>query len=119
MTQDDDFFEPLEMPTNVPQFEQDLTSSIVQLIEDAPKWESSFAVELVHLARQHVAVRALIAFPLEVARMFELKLRNEDELHELMRCQGAIRGLVQLHSIVLESLDSADTYTKDTDDELE
>lgn len=120
MIEDDDI-EPFEAPTRPPQMEFEANSSLVDLLEGAPRWDAAFAVELVILARRHVCLRSLLGFPLELAKISHDKLMGENEPNEMFRHQGAVRACTQLHNTIFENLVAADEYvraqTQEPDDE--
>lgn len=96
-------------PTNPPQMEADHNRGIVDLMFEAPKWDPSFASELEHLVRNHVALRSALALPLELAKQEEGQLLNADDPRDVHRSQGAIKALQRCFQILAAAMQDAET----------
>jgi len=109
-TVDDDIIEGFEAPLGPPQLEAEESKPLADLLMEAPKWDESMAVELVVLARRHVAVRSALGFTLELAKKHTDGLLTSGIPEEIYRHQGAARALMNANEIVFGFLVEAEKY---------
>lgn len=107
---DDDYVEGFEAPLGPPQLETEEGKSLADLLMEAPPWDETMAIELVVLARRHVAIRSALGFTLEVAKKHTDALLVETETAEIYRHQGAAKALMQANEIVFSFLKQAEEH---------
>lgn len=99
-----------EMPLGPPQLEAEERKPLADLLMEAPKWDENMAIELVVLARRHVAIRSALGFVLELAKQHTDSLLTETDPAEIYRHQGAARSLMRANEIVFTYLIQAEEY---------
>lgn len=95
-------------PLNPPQMEAEAGRDIRSLMLSAPAWDEMFVPELLHLARNHVALRAALGFLLEKAQVENNQLLVAETEIEVFRHQGAIRGLQSVYQTLLGQMEYLD-----------
>lgn len=109
---------PLEMPVGPPQLESEANASLMVLMDQSPPWTEDMYPEAYILLKQHVSLRSLLGYALQVAKQEEHTLRFADEPKDLHRAQGGINALHKYYLGVMDPLLEMDNK-KDDEDELE
>lgn len=107
---DEDFVEGFEAPLGLPQLETEERKLLADLLMEAPKWDESMAIELVVLARRHVAIRSALGFTLELAKTHTDGLLTETKPEEIYRHQGAAQALMKANEIIFSFLVAAEQH---------
>lgn len=106
---EEEIFRAFETPQSPPQLESEASAELMDLFFKAPDWDPEvLGVELVHVFRNHVAVRSMLRYALVMAKHAEIRLRGAESRKDIFRLQGELTGLTTFVNNVMKHLEEAE-----------